>query len=72
MSATFQAFDRDGDRAMTATSKEYPANGKHGRFGTLKIAVDGSTVEIFTTPERAAAIADAINASAPAKLEEVA
>jgi len=72
MSATFQAFDRDGDRAMTATSTEHPSNGKHGRFGVLKIAVDGSTVEIFTTPERAAAIADAINASIPAKLEEVA
>lgn len=72
MTATFQAFDREDHRAMTATSKEHPANGKHGRFGVLTIAVDGSTVEIFTTPERAAAIADAINASIPAKLEEVA
>lgn len=72
MTATFQAFDREDDRPMTAASREYPANGEHERFGLLKIDVDGSTVEIFTTPERAAAIADAINASIPAKLEEVA
>lgn len=72
MTATFQAFDREDHRAMTATAKTLRSSGTGEVFGILKIAVDGSTVEIFTTPERAAAIADAINASIPAKLEEVA
>ena len=72
MSATFQAFDREDHRAMTATAKTHLAKGASVPFGLLKIHVDGVTVDIFTTPERAAAIADAINASIPAKLEEVA
>lgn len=72
MTTTIQAFDRDDDRAMTAKAKIFPANGKHGVFATLRISVDGVEIDIFTTPERARHIADAINASIPAKLEEVA
>lgn len=71
MTATFQAFDRDGDRAMTADAKTHGA-GTPDSFGVLKIDVDGTHIDIFTTPERARYIADAINASIPAKLEEVA
>jgi len=72
MTATFQAFDRDGDRTMTATAKAHRAKGASADFGVLKIDVDGTYIDIFTTPERARFIADAINASIPAKVEEVA
>ncbi len=67
MTTTFQVFDRN-DRPVTATHKTLLSSAGEP-FGVLRIDVDGAQIDIFTTPERARTIADAINNSLPAKLE---